>query len=164
MAKAAKGQYFLKNPEKYLGNNKNEITYRSSWELTMMNYLDAHPMVLGWMSESLPTNTVHKGISGIPYRNPVSGKWTIYVPDFFVIYIDKNNKQHAEVIEIKPLDDTPWYRINESNNTKANVSAKKQLVRAINAAKFKAAAEFCAARGWKFRIATENELFKRPAI
>src|ERR1017187_4615590 len=150
----AKGQFIPKNPQKYLGNT-NEITYRSSWELTMFLYIDQHPMILGWLSEALPTHTIHQGISGIPYRNPLTGKWSIYVPDLFVVYVDKNKKQHAEVIEIKPMAEVPGYQ------GKTNKIQKAREI--VNAAKFKAAIVFCASRGWKFRIATENELFKKPS-
>ena len=39
----AKGQFIPKNPQKYLGSNVNEITYRSSWELSMFLYLFGRP-------------------------------------------------------------------------------------------------------------------------
>ena len=151
-----KSQFIPKNPQKYLGTNINQIVARSSWELTMMNYLDAHPMVLGWMSESLPSHTVHHGISGIPYRNPLTKKWTIYVPDFFVVYVDKNKKQHVEVMEIKPLDETPYFSGKHGRNR-----LLKEPRQIVNAAKFKAAIQFCASRGWFFRIVTEKDTDSR---
>lgn len=120
-----------------------------------MLLFDNHPSVLGWMNESLPTNRVHEGISGIPYRNPFTGRWTIYVPDFFVIYLDKNNKQHAEVMEIKPFDEVPP----AISGYKGKVSKLKEAKQILNTAKFAAAMEHCVKRGWHFRIATEKDLF-----
>jgi hypothetical protein len=35
----------------------------------------------------------------------MTGKYTIYVPDFFVVYKDKTGKKHAEVVEVKPVED-----------------------------------------------------------
>lgn len=161
-----KSKFIPKNPQKYIAANINDIIARSSWELTFMMNLDQNESILAWMSESLPTRTIHKGISGIPYRNPLTGKWTIYVPDFFVVYVDKNKKQHAEVVEIKPFDETLAY-----NSTAQSMSARtgkykrlKEARQIVNAAKFKAAIQFCASRGWRFRVVTERELFKRPTL
>ncbi len=106
-----------------------------------MQFLDTHPSIQGWNSE---------GIS-IPYRNPFTGKWTMYIPDFLVVYIDKNSKKHVEMIEIKPEKELPGY--------KGRVNSRTKLVQAINAAKWQAALAFCVKRGWSFRVATEKELF-----
>ena len=84
MAKYANGKFTVKNPEKYMG--KRSPTYRSSWEFAFMNFCDNNPAVLNWTSESVK----------IPYFNPVSGKNTIYVPDFLIVYVDANQKQHTE--------------------------------------------------------------------
>lgn len=152
-----KGIFVPKNPRKYLGNNIDNIVYRSSWELTCCNTFDNSESILGWMSESLPSNHVHEGISGIPYRNPFTGKWTIYVPDFFVIYIDRNGKKHAEVMEIKPLAELP--PVMSGMHHKAN--PLKEAKQVLNAAKYEAAFDFCAKRGWRFRVVTEKDLFAR---
>ena len=88
MAKYIQGAFQPQNPTKYIG--KHTPRYRSGWELAFMRMCDNHPNILAWASEA------HR----IPYINPVTGKKTSYVPDFFMIYADKNGKQHAEVIEI----------------------------------------------------------------
>lgn len=155
MAKAARGKFTPKNPGKYLGGNIADITYRSGWEHTMMNYFDIHPMVMGWMSESLPSNHYHKGLSGIPYRNPFTGRWTFYVPDFFVIYMDKAQKQRAEVIEVKPFEEVPQ----AISGYTGRISKLKESRRIINAAKFEAALLYCAKHGFTFRICTEKDMF-----
>ena len=90
MAKFQQGVFVPKNPDKYIG--KHAPRYRSGWELTFMRMCDSHPGILGWASES------HR----IPYLNPLTGKATTYVPDFFIVYNDKNGKKHAELIEVKP--------------------------------------------------------------
>ena len=46
-----------------------------------MRLCDEHPNVAKWASESIK----------IPYRHPFTGKYTVYVPDFFVVYVDKND-------------------------------------------------------------------------
>ena len=68
----ARGRYTLRNPDKYAGT-KSPI-YRSSWEHTFMTFCDNNPAVIGWASEAVR----------IPYKNPLTGKQSSYVPDFFV--------------------------------------------------------------------------------
>ena len=121
-----------------------------------MLVLDNHPSVLGWMSEEMPTRTLHE--SGIAYRNPFTGKQTLYIPDFFVVYIDRTGKQHAEVIEVKPSDEVPPM----FGGPRGKLSKLKEARRILNTAKFVAAVQHCAKHGWVFRIATEKDMFKRP--
>lgn len=107
-----------------------------------MNVFDKHPSILGWSSESI----------SIPYQNPLTGKWSMYIPDFLVIYMDKSGKKHCEMIEIKPLKETPGY-------SEKRVNTKTQLVQVINQAKWMAAQVYCKKRGWSFRVMTERDLF-----
>jgi hypothetical protein len=139
MANYASGDYIPKNPQKYIG--KYPVHFRSGYELPMFKLLDAHPSVGAWSSESI----------SIPYRNPLTGKFSMYIPDLFVAYADKNNKQHCEVIEIKPAEQMPGYP--------GKVSSRTKLMQAINAAKWQAALVYCAKRNWKFRIMNEKQLF-----
>lgn len=136
--KWANGTYEVQNPSKYAGNKKPR--YRSSWEKTFMIFCDNHPSVISWASESIQ----------IPYRNPLTGKQSIYVPDFLVVYQDKSGKQKAELIEIKPSSQTT---LNEKT------SKRDKLSIAINHAKWESAAKFCRLKGLTFRIITENDLF-----
>lgn len=138
-----------------MGSNLKKITFRSSWEKVVMQVLDTHPSVLGWMSELMPTRTLHE--SGIAYRNPFTGRQTLYVPDFFIVYVDKNGKQHKEVMEIKPLDEVPPM----FGGLRTKVSKLKEARRIVNTAKFIAAVKHCAERGWFFRVSTEKDLFAR---
>src|SRR5689334_18426533 len=139
--KTAKGVFIPKNPQKYVGGNGKNITYRSSWELSFMRKLDEHPNVLGWASESV----------AIPYVNPLTGQKRSYVPDFLVVYADRDGVKRAEMIEIKPLKESPLYE--------GRVSRETKLVQAINAAKWHAASIYCKKNGLTFRIATEADLF-----
>ena len=90
MGKFAQGRFTLKYPEKYLGNKT--PLYRSSWEFAFMKFCDESPAVTKWASESVK----------IPYKNPLTGKHTVYVPDFLIEYADRNGKPHVELIEVKP--------------------------------------------------------------
>lgn len=139
MSKYAQGKYTVKNPEKYIG--KRAPTYRSSWEFTFCAFCDNNPAVVQWASEAIT----------IPYRNPVSGKNTVYVPDFLVIYEDKNQKKHTELIEIKPSKEVTM----ESAKT-----MRDKLSVAINMAKWAAADNWARANNIRFRVVTEFDIFK----
>ena len=80
MSRWARGPFTPKYPDKYIG--KKTPTYRSSWEWAFMNFCDNNPSIINWASESIK----------IPYRHPLTGKQTIYVPDFFILYNGKNKK------------------------------------------------------------------------
>lgn len=138
MAKYSQGKYQVKNPEKYVG--KGMPTYRSSWEFAFMNFCDDNPAVLQWASEAIHVN----------YRNPFTGKNTIYVPDFLIIYLDKNGKRHGEVIEVKPSSQTTM---------EAARSVRDKAAVALNMYKWDAARKFCASQGLSFRVVNENDIF-----
>ena len=138
MAKFAQGRYNMKNPDKYIGGKT--PLYRSSWEFAFMRFCDESPSIQKWASESIR----------IPYRHPFTGKFTIYVPDFFIAYADKNGKHHAEVIEIKPENQT----LLEKAKSKQN---QGQLI--VNRAKWKNAQLWCKNKGFRFRIINEKDIF-----
>jgi hypothetical protein len=140
MGKWAQGIYVPKHPEKYIGNHKPK--YRSGWELTFMTFCDSNDSIIYWASESIR----------IPYKHPLTGKPTIYVPDFFVVYQNKFGKQVAEVVEIKPKKQS----VIESKVA----SAKDRMVVAINHAKWQAAAQYCKSQGLTFRVITEDDIFR----
>jgi hypothetical protein len=139
MAKFAQGRFEVKNPEKYVG--KKTPMSRSSWEFVFMKMLDEHPGVEKWASESVQ----------IPYRDPLTGKYTIYVPDFFVVYNDKNGGKHAELIEVKPASQTFIEKVGKSQYN------QQQYVK--NMAKWEAATAWCKQQGIKFRIVNEGDIF-----
>jgi hypothetical protein len=138
MSKYSQGTFIPKNPQKVVGNPI--IYYRSSWELAMMTFLDSHPSVIQWASESIK----------IPYVNPLTGKKSQYVPDFLVLYKDKNGKQHAELVEVKPKKEAML------ENAK---SKRDKAFLIVNQAKWQAALLWCKKSGVVFRLITEDELF-----
>jgi len=137
--KFAHGKYKLKNPDKYIGLKT--PTYRSGWEHSFMRLCDEHPNVARWASESIK----------LPYRHPFTGKYTIYVPDFFIVYVDRNGKKHAELIEVKPAAQTTM--------EKAGRSYKKQQQVIINNAKWEAANAYARQNRIVFRVVSEEQLF-----
>lgn len=137
--KYSQGVYTVKNPDKYVGKGKPR--WRSSWELNFMLWCDNNKGVVKWASEPIR----------IPYRNPITGKNTTYVPDFFIQYIDKDNKIHNEIIEIKPEK----HQLME----KAGKSKYNQYQVVINQAKWNSAMIYCKKQGLIFRILNETQLF-----
>jgi hypothetical protein len=141
MGKWAQGIFTPKNPKKYVGNHSPR--YRSGWELTFMTFCDSNDNILYWASEALR----------IPYKHPLTGKPTIYVPDFFVVYKNRHGKQVAEVVEIKPKKQS----IIENKVS----NAKDRIVVAINHAKWAACSAYCKQQGYTFRVVTEDDLFRK---
>jgi hypothetical protein len=139
MAKFARGKFTMKHPEKYVGNKM--PIYRSSWEFSFMNFCDNNPSIQKWASEAI----------SIPYRDPLTNKQTIYVPDFFIQYVDKKNNMLTELIEIKPASQTILERVGKNKYNQA------QYVK--NQAKWAAASAWCKQQGIKFRILNENDIF-----
>ena len=139
MGKFAQGNFTPKNPEKYVGNKLPR--YRSSWELNFMMTCDSHPSILKWASEAIK----------IPYKDPLTGKNTVYVPDFFIQYVDANGKAHVELIEIKPASQTLLEKVGKNKYNQA------QYVK--NQAKWAAATAYCNQKGIKFRVVNEQNLF-----
>jgi hypothetical protein len=103
---------------------------------------DHHNSVIAWGSET------HR----IPYRNPLTGKNTTYVPDLLMVYQDNSGKQHAEIVEIKPSGQT----LGEARG------AQNKAAAVVNQAKWEAARAWCKAQGLGFRVITENEIFNKP--
>ena len=138
MSKYAQGKFQLQHPEKYVGNKT--PTYRSSWEYVFMQFCDNNPNILQWASEAVHIN----------YKNPLTGKNTIYVPDFLLTYQDAHGKPHAEVVEVKPKKETT---LEGAKNIRDQASA------ILNMAKWEAARIWCKAHNMTFRVVTEDMIF-----
>ena len=138
MSKFAQGVFTPTNPGKYVG--KKSPKYRSGWEMAFMRFCDTNDHILQWASESIV----------IPYRHPLTGKMTNYIPDFLVVYRDKNNTMKAEVVEIKPK---------KQSIIESKASNRDRAVVAVNYAKWGAAQKWCARQGLTFRVITENDMF-----
>jgi hypothetical protein len=139
MSKFAQGPYTVKNPAKYVG--KGTPRYRSGWELSFMIFLDNNDNVMQWASESIQ----------IPYRNPVTGKQSIYIPDFLITYRTRQNTLIAEVIEIKPK---------KQSIIESKMNNRDRMVVAVNYAKWDSATKWCNRNGLKFRVLTEEDMFR----
>ena len=129
----------MKNPEKYVGLTT--PTYRSSWEWSFMNFCDTNVSVQKWASEAVK----------IPYRDPLTGKNTVYVPDFLIVYLDRNQKKHAELIEIKPNNQATLEAVGKNKLNQA------QYIR--NLAIWEAATAWCKKYGIQFRVISERDIF-----
>jgi hypothetical protein len=142
MTKFAQGVYQVRNPVKYVG--KSAPRYRSSWEWGFMNFCDNNEHILQWASEAI----------SIPYRHPLTGRQTIYVPDFFITYRGRDNVMHAELIEIKPK---------KQSIVESKASSRDRAVVAVNYAKWDAATKWARRNNVVFRVITEDQIFHQGA-
>jgi len=142
MPSYVQGQYKPVNPDKYVGTYP--IYFRSSWEHKVMVMFDMNQNISSWASETLK----------IPYLNPFTNKYTVYVPDFVVTYTDANGKSKAEIIEVKPAKETFLEQAK---------SQKSKLAVALNAYKWAAAQAFAKSHGMTFRVLNENHIWANPA-
>ena len=138
MSRWAQGNYVIVNREKYAGNGTPR--YRSGWELSFMKFCDTNDHVLQWASESI----------AIPYRHPITGKVTQYIPDFLITYRTRDNTMRAELIEIKPKSQSV---------IESKMNSRDRAVVAINYAKWYAATKWARKNGLSFRVITENDMF-----
>jgi len=132
------GTYDVMNPAKYVGHGRPR--YRSGWEQSFMRFCDSNDHVLQWASESI----------AIPYRHPLTGKMTTYVPDFLITYRTRNNTVRAELIEIKPK---------KQSVIESKMSSRDRAVVAVNYAKWDAATKWARRNGMTFRVITESDMF-----
>jgi hypothetical protein len=139
VSKFAQGAYLVKNPQKYVG--KGAPRYRSGWEHAFMRFLDENEHVLQWASESI----------SIPYRNPLTGKQSVYIPDFLITYRSRTSTMVAELVEIKPK---------KQSIIESKASARDRAIVVVNYAKWDAATKWARRNGLTFRVITEDDLFR----
>jgi hypothetical protein len=132
------GEFVVKNKAKYVGGRAPR--FRSGWEFTFMMFLDSNDNIVQWASEPVR----------IPYRNPLTGKMTTYVPDFIVTYKGANNTLKGELIEIKPK---------KQSLIESKQSQYDRAMVAINYAKWDAATKWCKQQGLTFRVVTEDQIY-----
>lgn len=137
--KFSQGIYKPENLDKYMGSTLPR--YRSSWEMAFMKFCDNNPSIQQWASESIK----------IPYRDPLTGRQTVYVPDFLIVYVDKHLKKHVELVEIKPANQMLREQVGKNPYNQA------QFVK--NQAKWAAAASWAQQRGIRFRVINEHDIF-----
>lgn len=134
----AQGSYDVINPAKYVG--KRTPRYRSGWELSFMRFCDTNDHILQWASESI----------AIPYKHPLTGRMTQYIPDFLITYRTRTNTMRAELIEIKPK---------KQSVIESKMSSRDRAVVAINYAKWDQATKWAKRNGMTFRVITEDDMF-----
>ena len=139
-----KGKYSPKFPKKYKGDPTN-IVYRSLWERTFMKYCDTNENILEWFSEDI----------AVPYRSPIDNKIHRYFPDFYIKVKESNGQIKKYIIEIKPKKQTVE-PIPQKRKTKGYIYEVYEYVK--NQAKWKAAEEWCADKGYEFKVLTEDDL------
>lgn len=137
--------YTPRYPSKYTGSYP--IVMRSSWEVNFAQYCDLNEDVIEWASEPCE----------IPYRNPVHGRQSVYIPDFLITIKKANGTVETRLIEIKPEK--------EALQEKAK-NEYDRLSLMVNKAKWLAAAAWCQRRGIKFMTLTESSMFenKGPSV
>ena len=141
---AYKGRFSPKNPKKYKGDPTN-IIYRSGWERRVMVYLDDNPAIIEWSSEEI----------AIPYLCPTDNRWHRYYPDFVVKARKADGMVQTMILEVKPKKETMEPKV-QKKRTKRYIT--EVMTWGKNNAKWKAATEYCADRGWVFKLITEDNL------
>jgi len=157
MARPAVSSYTVKNRSKYIGSNLHQVVLRSSWERTAALEFDTNPAILGWSSESI----------SVAYFHPFKQKWTIYKPDFFVVYVDNTGRTHKAMMEVKPRKEAAReFMANPALIGGKNPRATKAMaaILEVNAAKWKAALYYCQKQGWEFVLLTEDEIFQQRMV
>jgi hypothetical protein len=139
-----KGKYQPSFPKKYKGDPTN-IVYRSLWERTFMRYCDTNENILEWFSEEI----------AVPYRSPIDNKIHRYFPDFYIKVKESNGSIKKYLIEIKPKKQTIEPQV-QKRKTKGYIYEVYEYAK--NQAKWKAAEEWCADRGYEFKVLTEDDL------
>ncbi len=138
---AKRRHYSPINEGKYSG--RYPIVLKSSWEETFASvYCDNNPSCLDWSYEPWR----------IPYRDPVSGRQTIYIPDFLLSFRGNNGEIRTALVEIKPVHQALQ---EHARNLKDSADIARNL------AKWAVAKAWCERRGGKvnFVVLTERELF-----
>jgi hypothetical protein len=139
----------LTKPERYSPADKT-VTCRSSWETKfVLKFLDKHPDVISWGSESVI----------IPYYYPVDNKWHRYFMDFeFTSYAaDGTIKEY--LVEIKPYESTIKPKI-PKRQTKGYIERVHTYIK--DCSKWDATRKYCAeqrqlGRPIYFEILTEKD-------
>jgi hypothetical protein len=139
-----KGKYKPSFPDKYRGDPTN-IIYRSLWELKFLRYCDLNENILEYSSEEIM----------IPYLDKSTSKIRRYFPDAYIKVLQPDKTIKKYLIEIKPAKQTiPPPR--PKRQTRKYIAEAMEFVK--NQSKWEAAREWCADRGYEFKVLTENEL------
>jgi len=150
MYRGNEGKYIIKNPGKYLGGNikNNELAYKSNLELNSFIFCDTNPYVIAWGYEIIP----------IKYMKPQPDgnvKPSVYFPDLYIEFIDKNKEQKRVIMEIKPEK-----FLKKSSSKKRKTAIAENYTYMLNMVKAEAANKWCLANGIEYRFAIEKNIIK----
>ena len=137
----------MKNKDKYIGTK--DPRYLSSFELRTWEWCDRSPAVLKWGAE----------VVVVEYFNPVKNRKAPYIVDVYIKYMNKQGEVKEELIEIKPLDQCSAPKKGRGKKAESTF-LQESLTWATNQAKWVAATKYAEARGWSFRILTEQSIFR----
>jgi hypothetical protein len=76
----------------------------------------------------------------------------MYVPDFIVVYRGPNNTTKAELIEIKPRNQSV---------VESTMKDSQRAIVAVNYSKWSAAQKWARQNGLSFRVITESDIFSQ---
>jgi hypothetical protein len=139
------GTYDVQNKDKYIGAKNPR--YLSSYELAVFQFCDRSPNVIECGSET----TIVK------YYNPVKQRLARYIVDIYIKYKDKAGNIHEELIEIKPKAQC---KPPTKGRKRKDVYEQEVLTWMVNQAKWEEASKYADQRGMKFRILTEDSIFR----
>lgn len=146
------GIYEIKNKDKYIGTKNPR--YLSSYELEFFRWADNNAGVLKWGAE----------VVVVPYMNPSkvdqygNMKKSRYIVDIYVKYKTKTGEIKEELIEIKPYQQLSKPK---RGKKKQHWYDQEVLTYQQNCAKWEAAKKYAESKGMKFKILTEQNIFKR---
>lgn len=141
------GKYTAKNPDKYKGTLP--IIFRSSWEQRVFFFLDHHPNVISWASESII----------IPYFSQIDNNMHRYFIDVDFIINANDGQQRRYIIEIKPFEQTiPPIESKKKTNKSIQRYNQQVLTFQKNQDKWSAARIWASKNGYIFDIWTEKTL------
>lgn len=132
------------NPKKYQGD-PTQIVYRSGWEKIIFKWLDSNSACISWCSEELI----------IPYRSPVDNKIHRYFPDVVATFKYPNGTVKTFLIEVKPFKETMPPEVKGKSKKRL---LEETATYAVNQAKWEQARNYCAEKGWEFKIISEYDL------
>ena len=111
-----------------------------------MKKLDLNENILEWSSEEI----------ALPYKSPLDNRIHKYYPDFYVKERLSDGTIKKYIVEIKPKKQTVEPKV-PKRKTKGYLYEVMEYAK--NQAKWEVAEEWCADRGYEFKVLTENELF-----
>jgi len=143
------GVYKPQNMQKYIGSSL--PVFRSSWELKAFMSLDKNEKILKWGSENFVIQYIDETRNNEMHR---------YVIDLFfeIADVTKDGKPIRWLIEIKPENQSIMPQASKRKNI--NKLIAESIIVKRNQCKWKAAVNFCKAKGWHFGVYTENGINK----